>query len=151
MRMVAARFERQGVAFYRLCVSAERTLLLVYQPSLLGRHLRRQANRQLLERYGYRRKMETGEMLALLAERIAAKQGYPHEIGIFLGYPPEDVESFIAQGGKNYALCGYWKVYHNPHAAKQIFSAYDRTREFFCARVLGGERIDAITYGGIVS
>ena len=44
---------------------------------------------------------------------LQKEQLFPHEIGVFLGYPPEDVKAFIKQNGKGAVLCGYWKVYSN--------------------------------------
>jgi hypothetical protein len=54
---------------------------------------------------------------------------FPHEIGFFLGYPPEDVLGFVKHRGENYKLCGYWKVYGNVGRAKRCFRRYDKCRE----------------------
>lgn len=54
---------------------------------------------------------------------------FPHEIGIFLGYPIWDVEGFIEHKGQNYKFCGYWKVYQDVEGAKLKFKEYDRIRE----------------------
>ena len=35
---------------------------------------------------------------------------FPHELGLLLGYPVEDVLGFIRNEGRNYLYCGYWKV-----------------------------------------
>ncbi len=52
----------------------------------------------------------------------------PHEIGIFLGVPLEDVESFIKHKGKNYLICGYWKVYHGLEKSIDTFEAYNQAK-----------------------
>ena len=39
------------------------------------------------------------------------KEEFPHEMGILLEYPVEDVEGLIRYGGINYLCSGYWKVY----------------------------------------
>ena len=36
---------------------------------------------------------------------------FPHEIGIFLGYPLADVAGFIRNKGRNCKCIGTWKVY----------------------------------------
>ena len=36
---------------------------------------------------------------------------FPHEIGVFLGYPLEDVVGFIRHRGKCFTCCGCWKSY----------------------------------------
>lgn len=43
-------------------------------------------------------------------------KNFPHEIGIFLGYPLDDVIGFIEH--KPYYLVGDWKVYQNVNEAK---------------------------------
>lgn len=54
---------------------------------------------------------------------------FPHELGIMLGYPIEDVEGYIHNNGENYILCGYWKVYHNAAQALEIFNQYKKLRD----------------------
>ena len=49
---------------------------------------------------------------------------FPHEIGIILGYPIEDVISFEENQGKNCKYCGYWKSYSDVGRAKQSLCAY---------------------------
>jgi hypothetical protein len=53
---------------------------------------------------------------------------FPHEIGLFLGYPVEDVLGFVEHRGRNYKLCGYWKVYGDVERAKMCFRQYDACR-----------------------
>ena len=60
---------------------------------------------------------------------MEGKASYPHEVGLVLGYPPEDVRGFIEHGGRDYVLSGYWKVYGDPVRAQRIFAAYDRARD----------------------
>ena len=50
-----------------------------------------------------------------------SKEDFPHEIGIFLGYPLEDVIGFIENKGKNPKCSGCWKVYCNPQEAEKMF------------------------------
>jgi hypothetical protein len=72
-------------------------------------------------------------LLPTLAGRYAAYSvgmcaEFPHEIGLFLGYPPEDVKSFIENDGKNYACRTHWKVYHEPDAARELCTRIDRAK-----------------------
>lgn len=61
--------------------------------------------------------------------KMDSKAGFPHEVGIFLGYPVIDVEEFIKNNGQNYMLCGYWKVYHNVEEAGKTFELFRKIRE----------------------
>ncbi len=54
---------------------------------------------------------------------------FPHEIGIFLGYPLADVMGFIQNRGRNYLLCGMWKVYQREEIAAAAFRSYGRMKE----------------------
>lgn len=56
---------------------------------------------------------------------------FPHEIGVFLGYPPEDVKGFIMNGGRNCKCCGLWKVYCNEKEKKQLFHKLKRCSEIY--------------------
>ena len=38
---------------------------------------------------------------------------FPHEVGLFLSYPPEDVKGFIAHRANDFKCAGLWKVYGN--------------------------------------
>jgi len=58
------------------------------------------------------------------------KQQFPHEMGVLLGYPPEDVEGFIIYEGKNSLCEGYWKVYAEPQKKLRLFAQYDKAREW---------------------
>jgi len=40
-------------------------------------------------------------VLNALIERVVRTLGFPHEIGVFLGYPLEDVMGFISNKGHN--------------------------------------------------
>ena len=93
---------------------------------------------RILEAYGYKNTARTEEKLKKLAERIQENPGFPHEIGVFLGYPPEDVIGFIQNRGENYQLCGYWKVYSNAEKAARTFQTYDKCRNFLCNKLNQG-------------
>ena len=54
---------------------------------------------------------------------------FPHELGLLLGYPVEDVLGFIRNEGRNYLYCGYWKVYGDVDAARITFDRYNQAKE----------------------
>ena len=56
---------------------------------------------------------------------------FPHELGIFLGYPLADVKGFIEHNGKDFLYQGYWKVYENVEERKKMFSIYNVVKEEF--------------------
>ena len=64
-----------------------------------------------------------------LKTRLSANGGFPHEVGLFLGYPLEDVHGFVRSGGRNYKLNGYWKVYSDEQKAKGAVPAVYEMQE----------------------
>ena len=114
------------------------SVILVYSPKLLAARLSAPENRELLREYGYTDDLPLDECLERLSERTKCDD-FPHEIGIFLGYPAEDVRGFVENGACNYKLCGCWKVYGSVESARRKFAAYDRCREYLCGRLEQGE------------
>ena len=49
---------------------------------------------------------------------------FPHEIGVFLGYPLEDVLGFIRNKGQNFKSVGMWKVYGDKKRCEMLFEKY---------------------------
>lgn len=98
----------------------------------------------LLRKYGYADPSNLRRALAHLRRNFSPPGGFPHEIGVFLGYPLEDVRGFIAGGGEGCKLCGYWKVYGDVERARQSFARYDRCRAALCARIDQGKRLPDI-------
>ncbi|MDR2029450.1 MAG: DUF3793 family protein [Treponema sp.] len=66
--------------------------------------------------------------LAYLKGRFGQPGCFPHEVGVFLGYPLEDVIAFRAGKPSPYACHGYWKVYHRPERAQRAFAYMDAAR-----------------------
>ena len=63
-------------------------------------------------------------------ERLTDYDCFPHEIGLFLGFPVEDVKAFIEKDGHDCLTCGFWKVYCNKSQALETFRQYK-----ICARI----------------
>ena len=70
---------------------------------------------------------------------------FPHEMGVFLGYPMADVKGFIKYEGKNYLYCGYWKVYENVEERKELFRTYEEIRKVFVEEARKGKNLWQIT------
>jgi hypothetical protein len=93
---------------------------------LLEAYINAGCNCDFLYKYGYGRGASQIEHLDHLKRRF--KGGCPHEIGVFLGIPLDDVKGFIENAGEDYLMCGYWKVYNNVRRAEAYFKIYDRAR-----------------------
>lgn len=69
---------------------------------------------------------------------------FPHEIGVFLGYPLNDVKGFIENKGRNYCLCGVWKVYSEKENAKRIFRNYEICRKKYWTEYIQDNSLKSI-------
>ena len=122
-----------------LCSCGERVLLLVYREDCLARQLADPAVAAMLEQTGYPPGGDPAAMLGHLRRRLEAGGGFPHEMGLFLGYPPEDVRGFWENGGRNYKYSGVWKVYSDDvEGARAAFRRYGRCRDAICKRLARG-------------
>ena len=75
----------------------------------------------------------TGLPVAALRRRLAQSGQFPHEIGLFLGYPPCDVLGFLHDAGRHSKLSGYWQVYGDAQAALALFAKYKKVPMFMRA------------------
>jgi hypothetical protein len=60
---------------------------------------------------------------------MTTKGGFPHEMGLLLGYPIEDVTGFIKYNGEHSLYTGYWKVYENKEEKLRLFESYENAKE----------------------
>lgn len=107
----------------RQCAKTTASIVYVYREGWVSRLLADADTQKFLTKIGYTPTSLPG-MLEQLSHRLCLDRDYPHEIGVFLGYPLEDVIGFIENQGRNFTCCGYWKVYGDPTCAQQCFARY---------------------------
>ena len=137
--------EREGIRMEIICGCRKHYLLLVYRPDMLQEYLKQDEARKLLLQDGYNIDGSLDEMIARLKERFFHKTEFPHEIGLFLGYPIEDVKGFRKFGGSGCKMCGYWKVYGDESAAVKQFARYDKCRLIYTKLWNAGRSILKLT------
>ncbi len=114
-----------------------RTLLYVYRPAVLRKELSNKDAQEILHEAGYSEPC-CEKCIKQLMKRMQACQDFPHEVGLFLSYPPEDVSGFIRNHAQNYKLIGYWKVYGNEENARRTFSKYKQCTDSYCRHLKAG-------------
>ena len=134
--LVRAGLSRKlSVRFAEMSCTRRSVLLLVYRERSLLRALSAEGVRDFLARFGYARDFtSTAPCVARLAERFACRM--PHEVGVFLDYPLEDVRGFIENEGRDAKFAGYWKVYGNEIEAMRRFEAFRRAERRSASRIL---------------
>jgi hypothetical protein len=83
----------------------------------------------MLHRAGYALTGGTAAVLTELQERCRAGEGFPHEIGIFLGYPLKDVAAFLGWAAIPFTVQGPWKIYGQPEKSLDLAASHQRCRE----------------------
>ena len=121
------------------------TLVYVYRRDLLSR-IRDSDERSLplLSGLGYDL-TDTGSMIECLRKKVESIGCVPHEIGLFLGYPYDDVNGFMKNKGKCPKCMGCWKVYGSVEKANELFSDFRSCRRKYTSLYESGIPIEALT------
>lgn len=127
----------KGLCVLPLRYSGCRALLYLFRPERLREDLSCMSAARLLYEAGYAG-LEVQQCIVQLIKRLEAGEDFPHEIGLFLSYPPEDVRGFIENKAQNYKFIGYWKVYGDEHKARCTFEKYSKCTAAYCRRLSAG-------------
>lgn len=152
-----SEFEELGLRMCILRMTGHSALIYVYRTTSLARTLRDPEVSEFLSGYGYEVTSccgecghacddgcNIGQCLEHLRSRVSYTDthagsgqsgldefGFPHEIGVFLGYPLDDVKGFIQHKGKNCKCTGIWKVYGDEGQAVRAFARFDKCRRVY--------------------
>ncbi len=120
-----ALFSNSKLKYIELKDQGDYIAILFYQEKLLEERLNRKDESDFLENLGYAKDLGLEDKLEILKKRF--NQGAFDEIGIFLGYPLDDVDDFFYKKKKAKAT-GYWKVFNNMEESQRIFCYYDQIK-----------------------
>ena len=136
----------RGVAVRVLknCPRTGAVLVYVYRPAQMDTLLKNCDVLHFLQSEGYR-PGTADALLAQLSQWLCCEGDFPHEVGIFLGYPLADVVGFIQNHGQNFTACGHWKVYTDPAAAQQQFARYKKCETIYTRCYRRGTPIRRLT------
>lgn len=137
---------KKGLRVLPLRYQNGKALVYFFRPSKLHGDLKHAIADRLLRERGYH--MQTPQHCILqLMKRLGESEEFPHEIGLFLGYPPEDVRGFI----ENHDACkcvGCWKVYGNEREARRLFAKYKKCTAVYSACLKKGTSLERLTIAG---
>lgn len=145
--------DETGISHRFLRTIENKGILYLYRERAITNYLSSKGIRNFLQGYGYQNGNLAG-MLDRLSDRLhrysKGRISFPHEIGVFLEYPLDDVKGFLENNGKNSFCSGYWKVYHNVPETLQKFRQYDKERDFVMRKLIEGKTIrDIVKETGI--
>ena len=133
----------RGIRLLPLRQQSGHALIYMYRPKRLERDLASQKAEAILARAHYPAG-DPQRRLAELSLRLRQFHEFPHEIGLFLGYPPDDVEGFIENREKAFKCPGYWKVYGDEEKAKAQFHAISICTACYCRCYIRGMSLEKL-------
>ncbi|MBQ8094789.1 MAG: DUF3793 family protein [Clostridia bacterium] len=142
MRAVNCQLREKGLRILPLRFKDGRALIYVYRPEMLANDLMSPMAERLLCECGY----TCGNpslCIAQLMRRLRENPDFPHEIGLFLGYPPADVDGFMHRKDE-WKICGLWKVYDDVDAASRQFMRCRRCTQEYVRRFEQGCSLDSL-------
>ncbi|MCH3907703.1 MAG: DUF3793 family protein [Sphaerochaeta sp.] len=123
-----------------------RLLVYVYRPKRLSDDWKDSQAKRLLLQAGYCPD-GMGSCVRELLRRLASDAPFPHEVGLFLGYPPEDVTGFIQHKAQNCKCVGCWKVYGDEQRAKRLFRQFGMCTECYHRALSCGTPLERLVVG----
>lgn len=131
VRKLNAKLIPRGVRLLILRYRGERALVYMYRPERLKKDLSDDMAIKILSQKKY--PVGNSEQCVIeLIRRLHQDQAFPHEVGLFLGYPAEDVKGFIINGAKCAKCVGTWKVYGDEEEARHRFTQYEICTMVYC-------------------
>lgn len=136
-----AAIDNMDISYFVLYKKNNRITILLYKRNGLSNYLTDNKVESFMDKVGYVDK-DLDRVLIRFKMRyiiyMEENKDFPHEMGILLGYPVEDIEGFICNGGKNFLCAGYWKVYENPKEKERLFARFERAKETMIRLISGG-------------
>ncbi|MGI6150361.1 MAG: DUF3793 family protein [Christensenellales bacterium] len=135
-----ALLKQRGFCVISLSWRGKAPLTLLYHPALLRAVLSQHLVSRKLAAIGYPVEGDWQAHLNFLRRRFDQSWEFPHEIGFFLGYPPEDVIGFM-ENRTTCKLSGPWKVFGDVERAQAIFEEYAQCKRILLSHIENGGSI----------
>ena len=148
LRRLNAVLVPKGLRIVPLRFMQSRVLLYLYRPEALRRDLADSAAQDILRECGYGKCSRAESCLSCLIGRLRNNADFPHEVGLFLGYPPEDVQGFIDHHARDFKLSGLWKVYGDEAYARAAFAKYKKCTDIYCRSWRAGSSLERLAVAG---
>lgn len=134
----------RGVYVEALLWRDNSVLIYTFRPKHLQKELEQPGAMALLEKYGYKN-CDVKKCIEHLKERLQGYAVFPHEIGVFLGYPLEDVKGFIDNNGQNCKSYGLWKVYSDEGEKLKLFDKLKKCTQVYMRVFSEGRELSQMT------
>lgn len=145
LRDLNRKLSSKGVSVSILRKYDHSALVYVYREKKLQEDLEKPGVREFMKKYGYENQTTANQAVAILRKRFVEDDGFPHEIGLFLGYPLGDVIGYIENAGRNSKCSGCWKVYCNECEAIKLFAKFDKCKAVYKKLFYTGKTVSQLT------
>ena len=132
MRKIRALLMNRPIHYYVLYKDEQKSTILLYNREKLSTYLCEKSCQIFLAKMGYTDFRLLGILWKFRMRYQSYREGqmdFPHELGLILGYPMEDVLGYIENDGKNSLYTGYWKVYYHVAQKRHLFQLFEIAKE----------------------
>jgi Protein of unknown function (DUF3793) len=126
-----------GIEAMEMIDRGSSVLLLLYCPNQLRDLLACKSVAVILQKAGYSSPSNAEQTLLELQSRLATER-FPHEIGIFLGYPLKDVVGFMGWARISFTCQGPWKIFGDPSESLRLAESHRQCRYMMSCQLASG-------------
>lgn len=137
------RLKSKGIRMIPVKYSKGHVLIYLYRPDYLKRDFTNDEVCRILKEKGYSYH-NADRCVAELAMHLNKDASFPHEIGLFLGYPVADVLGFMKSPDKGVKYTGFWKVYGDEDYALKTFEKYKKCTEIYSRAHRNGTSLEQL-------
>ena len=144
LRQLNRLLRKKGIRVVIFRKTEKKALLYLYRPDYLDKDLCCPEALQILKEKGYCCG-STGSFVVQLIRHMTEDEEFPHEVGLFLGYPPEDVQCFIENSRRGVKCTGCWKAYGNEEEARKTFAKFRKCTDVYRRELSKGRSLLQLT------
>lgn len=108
-----------------------REQFFIFHHTALDMVLRDPNTADFLKKQGYPPDYNLAEYIRILINRINVWPVFPHEAGVFVGYPLKDVLGFMGLSSLPYVGHKGWYYFGQYEDSEQVFSRYEQARNCY--------------------
>ncbi|MDO0823135.1 DUF3793 family protein [Desulfosporosinus nitroreducens] len=118
----------KNIKFREIKKQKGRVQVLFYHSTSLDNALCSKASLRFLRGLGYPEQYSVEGYVDFLVTRLNRKD-FPHEIGLFLGYPFKDVLGYIGHPSLKLVKINGWKIYGNDKLSNKRYESFSQARK----------------------
>ncbi|SMB96549.1 Protein of unknown function [Desulfonispora thiosulfatigenes DSM 11270] len=107
-----------------------RMQVFFYHKTVLEEVFMKKCNQNFLYNMGYNLQNSLVDNLEILRSRLQ-KEEFPHEVGLFLGYPLKDVLGFMGMYPLEFVGARGWRYYGSLELSQSYYNKYQKAKESF--------------------